>query len=155
MSTWAYWSTRKGTTAESDGIVSWLGCGLIVHARAAERGIRAVNCLQDIKVKLLPRGHANVKTVLLNRIVNLLRIGLQHGLSPGKRRVIESGAVDGAEDCLLFFRQGTGSTGEEGCGKQFDVRQTIGLDDFTAQTGAAIGNGPAALIGVVIKLAVQ
>src|SRR5579862_7617570 len=157
MSNLAYWNTRKGTTAESGEILSWFGCGLIVplHARAAERSVSAVNGLQDIKVKLLPRGHANVETVFLNRIVNLLRIGLQHGLRPGKRRVVERGAVDGAEDRLLLFRQGTGRTREESCGKQFDVCQIIGLDDFATQTGAAVGNSPAALIGVVVKLAVQ
>ena len=125
------------------------------NGRAAERGIGGVNGLQDVEIKLFSARHADVETVLLNRIENLLRVGLQHGLRARKGRVVERGAVDGAEDGLLFFRQRARRAGEERRGKKFDVGEIVGLDDLAAQTGAAVGDGPAGLVGVVFKLAVK
>ena len=137
----------------------WCGCGLFVlffnQARAAERGIGAVNGLQDVEIKLFAAGHADVEPVLLDRIQNLLGVGLQHRLRAGKGRVVERGTVDGAKNGLLLFRQGAGRAGKERGGKQFDVGQIVGLDDFAAQPGAAVGDGPAGLVGAVVKLAVQ
>jgi hypothetical protein len=66
---------------------------------------------------------------------------LQHGLRAREGRVIERGAVDGTEDGLLFLCQCARRTGEERRGKEFDVSQIVGLDDFAAQTGAAVGDG--------------
>ena len=125
--------------------VVFLGDG---NGGAAERGIGGVNGLQDVEIKLFSARHADVKTVLLNRIENLLRVGLQHRLRAREGRVVERGTVDGTEDGLLFFRQRARRAGQERGGKQFDVGQIVGLDDFAAQTGAAVGDGPAGLVGV-------
>jgi hypothetical protein len=132
--------------------VFFLGDG---NADAAERGIGVVNGLQDVEIKLFSARHTNVEPVLLNRIEDLLGIGLQHRLRAREGRVVERGTVDGAEDGLLFFRQCAGRAGQEGGGKKFDVGQIIGLDDLAAQTSAAVGNGPTALVGFVFKLAIQ
>ena len=72
-----------------------------------------------------------------------------------KRRVVERGTVDGAEDGLLLFRQRARRAGKKCRGKKFDVGKIVGLDDFTAQPGAAVGDGPAGLIGFVIKFTVK
>ena len=62
------------------GVVVGLPVGFFGDAHAAERGVGAVNGLQDVKVKLFARRHADIEPVLLNRVQNLLRVGLQHGL---------------------------------------------------------------------------
>ena len=132
--------------------VFFLGDG---NADAAERGIGVVNGLQDVEIKLFSARHTNVEPVLLNRIQDLLGIRLQHRLRAREGRVVERGTVDGSEDGLLFFGQRAGRAGQERGGKEFDVGQIIGLDDLAAQAGAAVGDRPAGLIGVVFKLAVK
>ena len=125
------------------------------QARAAKRGVRAVNGLQDVEIKLRAAGHADVEPVLLDRIQNLLGVGLEHGLRAGKGRVVERGTVDGAKNRFLLFRQRAGCAGKERGGKKFDVGQVVGLDELAAQAGAAVGDGPAGLIGAVVELTVQ
>ena len=62
--------------------------------RAADHGVGTVNGLQDIEVKLFAARHANVETVLLNRVVDALGILREDFLRAFKRRVVERGAVD-------------------------------------------------------------
>lgn len=123
--------------------------------RTANGSVGAVEGLQNVEVKLFSARHADIKPVLLNRIRNLLCIDFKHILSPLKRRVVKRRAVDGAKDGLLFFRQGSCRTGKKSGGKQFYFRQIVGLDEFPAQPGTAVGDGPAGLVGIARKLTVE
>src|SRR5689334_1339071 len=71
--------------------------------RSADNGIAAVNRLEDVEVKLFPARHANVKAVLLDRVINSLRIDGENLLRTLKRRIVQRAAVHRAENGLFLF----------------------------------------------------
>ena len=81
---WTHCQFRRGGTRgqkqQWNEIIGFHGFDLVVfvvflgdrNGGAAERGIGVVNGLQDVEIKLFSAWDADVKTVLLNRIENLL-----------------------------------------------------------------------------------
>src|SRR5436190_18406028 len=114
--------------------------------RSADDSIAAVNRLEDVEVELFPARHTDVEAVALDRLVNPLRVNRENLLRAFKRRVVQRAAVHRAENGLFLFGERVRRAREESRREQFDLRHVVGLDDASAQTGAAVRNAPAFLV---------
>src|SRR5437762_11339864 len=93
--------------------------GFVGSYFAADVGVGPVNGLEHVKIELLARWNADVKTVSSDRLVDSLGVRREHLLRSLERRVVKRWTVQCAKHRLFLLGEGVGGAAEERGGEHF------------------------------------
>src|SRR5581483_7836707 len=119
-----------------------------VESGFAQCGVRLVNRLRDVQIKLFSGWNADIKPIALNRIVDLLRVSSQYAFRALNRSVAQRRGFGVPKNGLLPFGQQTSRSAQESGREQFDFREVIGFDEPAPESGAAVSDAPAIAVRI-------